>query len=579
MWAHNSGLSTKAPSAVLIGPDRKVKAFGYEAHRKYNELIEREEGMDHLFFEKFKMMLFTTKNLNNTTLIRDISGKEMLAIEMFALVLGYLRNHLMQRLQNRDTDAILEENMIQWVLTVPAIWSEKAKQFMRYAADKGGIPSKHLILALEPESASLYCKYLPQCITMQGKRMTENTLENGTKYIVLDIGGGTVDVTAHEIQRDGTLQELYQATGGCWGGTTIDLEFQSLLSTIFGSDVISKINDEHPNEMIDVLLDFEMIKRSYEPGVTSHISIKCPSYFFEVYEKKHGVSIREDVKNTCTGEQVKFVRDKLLIYADTYEGFYTKTLDKLVNHLRQLLHLDTLSDITTLLLVGGFAESKVIKNSIITNFPLLRVINPDDCSMAVLKGAVLYGHDQKAISSRISKCSYGIGTHVNFHEGIHPETKKRIVNGIEICDDIFDMHMRLGERVEISQPRLEKIYHRRVRPDFSTTASLYVYASTSNSPMFVTDDSCNVLGCLSIALSGDRDGKVQKALPVDTDKTVQSALSKDTNNTVQSALSGNTNTTLQSVLVSFHYVGTELGVLVRVAKTGKVLGAKFDFLC
>ncbi|XP_052078592.1 heat shock 70 kDa protein 12B-like isoform X4 [Mytilus californianus] len=192
MWAHNSGLSAKAPSAVLIGPDRQVKAFGYEAHRKYNELIEREEDMDHLYFEKFKMILFTTENLNNKTFIRDISGKEMLAIEMFALVLGYLRNHLMQRLENRDTNVILEENMIQWVLTVPAIWSEKAKQFMRYAAAKGGIPSKHLILALEPEGASLYCIYLPQCITTQGKQMNENALENGTKYIVLDIGGSFI---------------------------------------------------------------------------------------------------------------------------------------------------------------------------------------------------------------------------------------------------------------------------------------------------------------------------------------------------------------------------------------------------
>ncbi|XP_052078590.1 heat shock 70 kDa protein 12A-like isoform X2 [Mytilus californianus] len=579
MWAHNSGLSAKAPSAVLIGPDRQVKAFGYEAHRKYNELIEREEDMDHLYFEKFKMILFTTENLNNKTFIRDISGKEMLAIEMFALVLGYLRNHLMQRLENRDTNVILEENMIQWVLTVPAIWSEKAKQFMRYAAAKGGIPSKHLILALEPEGASLYCIYLPQCITTQGKQMNENALENGTKYIVLDIGGGTVDVTAHEIQRDGTLQELYQATGGCWGGSTIDLEFQGLLCTIFGSDVISKINDEHPNEMIDILLDFEMIKRSYEPGVTSHISIKCPSCLFEVYEKIHGVSIREDVNNTCTGEKVKFVRDKLLIYADTYEGFYTKTLNKLVNHLRQLLHLDTLSDISTLLLVGGFAESKVIKDSIVTNFPLLRVINPDDCSLAVLKGAVLYGHDQKAIRSRICKCSYGIGTHANFKEGIHPETKKHIVNGIEICDDIFDIHMNLGERVEIGQPRLEKIYHRRVRPDSSNTASLYVYASTSKSPMFVTDDSCNVLGCLFIELSGVKDKNVQSELSWDKDTKVQSELSGDKDKKVQSALSGDTDTAVQSVLVSFHYVGTELGVIVRVAKTGIVLGAKFDFLC
>ena len=60
----------------------------------------------------------------------------MLAIDVFGLVIGYLRNHLLQRLYNRDNQNSLQENMIQWVLTVPAIWSDKAKQFMRRAAAK-----------------------------------------------------------------------------------------------------------------------------------------------------------------------------------------------------------------------------------------------------------------------------------------------------------------------------------------------------------------------------------------------------------------------------------------------------------
>ena len=37
--------------------------------------------------------------------------------------------------------------------------------------------------------------------------------------------GGTVHITAHEIQDDGLLRELYQASGGCWGGTTVDKAF------------------------------------------------------------------------------------------------------------------------------------------------------------------------------------------------------------------------------------------------------------------------------------------------------------------------------------------------------------------
>jgi hypothetical protein len=49
------------------------------------------------------------------------------------------------------------------------------------------IPRSQLKIALEPEAASLYCRYLPV-----QKGHEENFLasfEPGTKYIVLDAGG------------------------------------------------------------------------------------------------------------------------------------------------------------------------------------------------------------------------------------------------------------------------------------------------------------------------------------------------------------------------------------------------------
>lgn len=76
------------------------------------------------------------QNLNNLTVIQDICGKEMLAIDVFGLVIEYLRNHLLSRVESQDSKSMLQEDMIQWVLTVPAIWGEKAKQFMRNAAAK-----------------------------------------------------------------------------------------------------------------------------------------------------------------------------------------------------------------------------------------------------------------------------------------------------------------------------------------------------------------------------------------------------------------------------------------------------------
>ena len=41
---------------------------------------------------------------------------------------------------------------------------------------------------------------------------------SGGRYMVVDCGGGTVDITVHEIaSRDGHLRELFKATGGPYG--------------------------------------------------------------------------------------------------------------------------------------------------------------------------------------------------------------------------------------------------------------------------------------------------------------------------------------------------------------------------
>ena len=49
----------------------------------------------------------------------------------------YLKDHLLKN--TRDRLSGLEEEDIQWVLTVPAIWNDAAKQFMREAAEDVGV--------------------------------------------------------------------------------------------------------------------------------------------------------------------------------------------------------------------------------------------------------------------------------------------------------------------------------------------------------------------------------------------------------------------------------------------------------
>lgn len=66
-------------------------------------------------------------------MIRDISGKELPAMYVFSKAIKYMHDHLLNKLKEENNGEELKEE-INWVLTVPAIWDDSAKQFMRDAA-------------------------------------------------------------------------------------------------------------------------------------------------------------------------------------------------------------------------------------------------------------------------------------------------------------------------------------------------------------------------------------------------------------------------------------------------------------
>lgn len=58
----------------------------------------------------------------------------MKAIEVFSSAIGYLKDHLLMDCKKQMT--CIKDSDILWVLTVPAIWNDKSKQFMREAAEQ-----------------------------------------------------------------------------------------------------------------------------------------------------------------------------------------------------------------------------------------------------------------------------------------------------------------------------------------------------------------------------------------------------------------------------------------------------------
>ena len=68
--------------------------------------------------------------------LKDITGKQTPAIDVFGLAIKALVDHLLKMLEKQGTGVEMKE--ILWVLTVPAIWSDSAKQFMRKSAERVG---------------------------------------------------------------------------------------------------------------------------------------------------------------------------------------------------------------------------------------------------------------------------------------------------------------------------------------------------------------------------------------------------------------------------------------------------------
>jgi hypothetical protein len=91
-------------------------------------------------------------------------------------------------LLSRFGERFLENQKLSYVLTVPAIWSDKARQLTRKAAVAAGIEDASLTLITEPEAAALYCATL----------CDEVDLDPGDRFMICDAGGGTVVIIPRE---------------------------------------------------------------------------------------------------------------------------------------------------------------------------------------------------------------------------------------------------------------------------------------------------------------------------------------------------------------------------------------------
>lgn len=129
-----------------------------------------------LFLDRNQKLPHFVSPLDTAAQLRKYDKTVMDAVSDY---LAQLYKHTMDTLARRYGETFMSTTKVQFVLTVPAVWSDAAKNATLQAAERAGMGNRHdLRLISEPEAAAVYTL----------KAIQPNHLRIGDNFIVCDAG-------------------------------------------------------------------------------------------------------------------------------------------------------------------------------------------------------------------------------------------------------------------------------------------------------------------------------------------------------------------------------------------------------
>jgi hypothetical protein len=327
--------------------------------------------------------------------------------------------------------------------------------------------------------------------------------------MVVDCGGGTVDIKSYTVRgqdtRTNLLQEIGMIDGGAWGSAYVNLAVrEKLLAERFGAEQLQRLLKEHPHQIDELEAAWERAKHGLwvEDGDDGSLDVS-PVYLAVPGALWHALEgpTREELTRLAEGEEYRIV-----ITPDEVCALFDEVVDPLVAAVeRQLGDLSADEDgdlgVDQVVIVGGFARSAYLMARIRKAFAdRFAVVQAQDPAIAVLGGAVHFASEPSIIWGRRSRYTYGFAYSRKLREGdrtefsfMNPDT------GVLETGNLMRIVVRRGEPVELG---------RRVSASlnlFSTTgneAPLKIYAALADDPYYTDDAGCEFLMTVTADTSG-----------------------------------------------------------------------------
>jgi len=494
----------KTLTQSLYNGDGTLEAWGYGALSRFATLRQSKESQSYSFFPTFKMALREShKRTIDGPIAVAHNGREFPVVDLVADYLREIANLLRQELQNATSNQ-LKDQEIFWCLSVPAIWKEDEKSLMRIAAIQAGLISEdpgdqdRLLLVLEPEAAALYCQEKMQLQLSVGKR-----------FMVVDCGGGTVDITVHQVSVNGALEEVVTGTGGAYGSTYVDRQFIEYLGNKLDSKALEQYQSQDPIGWLELMSNWERKKCAFEPDKTPITYLEIPNRLYKILSRDFPVVLAQLSKDQNQDDET------IHLSRETMESLFNPVLDGLVNKVKEQFALLEGTGCDFIYLVGGFSTSPVLRQRMLDEFAnKAQIIMPPLPGSAIVEGAVSFGLNPEMIRSRRSRLTYGCNVSRPFEENLD---SARISSAFELDDrrymfNRFCRFVRSGESIDIDQV---------IRHTFVPTSSdqdslnFFFFATKKENPRYVDEPDIEELGELEVDIAstvGQKDRRIEVSM-------------------------------------------------------------------
>ncbi|RBR20114.1 uncharacterized protein FIESC28_05393 [Fusarium coffeatum] len=386
---------------------------------------------------------------------QSIRESKKTLLELISDYLQMLWKHAIDTI-TKERGSAVDALQFHVVLTVPAIWKDYAGEQMMHAVMRAGILNyrtagqTQLSFAPEPQAAAL------ATLHDLGRQLQPNEI-----YIVCDAGGGTVDLITYKIGSVDPLllEEAVPGTGGLCGRIFIDQEFKAILQNRLGRKW-DRLTTEVARELLHKEWELSLKPRFKLTGSNKKYTVQIPAEAFGHMDSFTDVTREPYIKNARMHLSESHIKKA---FAKVF-----KEIDELVDN------------------QVGQAWDKGLQPS--------RYCSPPEAG-PICRGAVYQGFlptfrsnstipSSIAVTSTISRASYGHEWNEPFVEGLHLEHDKHWNPLLEYLEAQNQMKWYLikGENVLTEKRVLHKFSQTFTKDRFDGTIKLKLCRCEADTP-------------------------------------------------------------------------------------------------